>query len=236
VPPDRATKGTPVRISAFTHSGCLAARRRATRPAKGVSDQNCGWVAFSTPGQDDRHNHWLTTVPVAEVQNQSLAGEAPGALVPSKTREKSAPVRPQPCRAMTSGGTFPCFSPTKVEFHSVVSAIAGYSPSGMSESVAKCGASSRGSLEPSRTWPTWVTMGITTPLALANSSTGAMAARPSAVWFIDFTTSVKLWPWPKSRPAVCFVTAATHRLQSNHPDPQAPTSFWDQPRRRRRRR
>lgn len=51
---------------------------------------------------------------------------------------------------------------------------------------------SLGSSVPASTWLTCRTIGISTPRASARLSTGATEASPSAVWFICFTTSVKL--------------------------------------------
>ena len=52
---------------------------------------------------------------------------------------------------------------------------------------------SRGFMVPSSTIFTCSTIGMCTPASRANCSTGATDARPSAVWFICFTTSWKLY-------------------------------------------
>lgn len=49
-----------------------------------------------------------------------------------------------------------------------------------------------GSSVPASTWLTCRTIGISTPRSSASRRIGATDARPSAVWFICFTTSLKL--------------------------------------------
>jgi hypothetical protein len=49
-----------------------------------------------------------------------------------------------------------------------------------------------GASVPASTWLTCRTIGISTPRASARLRMGATEASPSAVWFICFTTSVKL--------------------------------------------
>ncbi len=53
---------------------------------------------------------------------------------------------------------------------------------------------------------------------------GATEARPSAVWFICFTTSAKPYPWPSRRPAVLLRLSEDSHVAIRSPSPASPES------------
>ena len=83
---------------------------------------------------------------------------------------------------------------------------------------------SRGFIVPSSTRLTCSTMGMATPDSRASCSTGATEASPSAVWFICFTTSWKLYPWPSRRPAVLLRLSGDWHVAIRSPSPARPWS------------